>query len=205
MIPMTAGAREGADAARARGCSPRAGDACRSRRAQPLPPRSPPPCSTFPRSWPPEPWPPMSSIGTEPATAELLDVLRSRKVRVLLPVLRDDLDLDWAIYAEPGPVVARAPGAAGRPAARGWAWTRHRGRGRRAGPGAGRRRGRHPAGPRRRLLRPGAAAGPAGRPVVALLHDGELLPAVPAEPHDRQVSARRHPVGCSAAWGTVPG
>ena len=27
---------------------------------------------------------------------------------------------------------------------------------------------------------------PAGRPVVALLYDGELLPVVPSEPHDRR-------------------
>jgi 5-formyltetrahydrofolate cyclo-ligase len=42
---------------------------------------------------------------------------------------------------------------------------------------------------------------PPGRPVLALLYDGELLPAVPAEPHDRPVtgvvtpSGARHLVG----------
>ena len=48
------------------------------------------------------------SIGTEPPTAELLDALRSRDARVLVPVLREDRDLDWAIYENraqmsPGP------------------------------------------------------------------------------------------------------
>ena len=36
---------------------------------------------------------------------------------------------------------------------------------------------------------------PAGVPVVALLYDGELLPAVPSEPHDRRVTAVVTPSG----------
>ncbi|MEV3990396.1 5-formyltetrahydrofolate cyclo-ligase [Streptomyces sp. NPDC049837] len=38
------------------------------------------------------------SIGSEPGTRALLDVLRERGVRVLLPVLLEDNDLDWAVY-----------------------------------------------------------------------------------------------------------
>ena len=79
------------------------------------------------------------SIGTEPPTAELLDVLRSRDARVLVPVLREDLDLDWAIYENRDADVARRPWHVGpRRAAAGRG--RRRGRGRRAGAGAGRGR-----------------------------------------------------------------
>jgi 5-formyltetrahydrofolate cyclo-ligase len=39
-----------------------------------------------------------ASIGTEPDTTELLDALTARGVRVLLPILRPDFDLDWAVY-----------------------------------------------------------------------------------------------------------
>ncbi|MDN3293042.1 5-formyltetrahydrofolate cyclo-ligase [Streptomyces ficellus] len=38
------------------------------------------------------------SIGSEPGTRALLDALRERGVRVLLPVLLEDNDLDWAAY-----------------------------------------------------------------------------------------------------------
>ncbi|MFF9865159.1 5-formyltetrahydrofolate cyclo-ligase [Streptomyces sp. NPDC013953] len=38
------------------------------------------------------------SMGTEPGTRALLDTLRARGVRVLLPVLLPDNDLDWAAY-----------------------------------------------------------------------------------------------------------
>jgi 5-formyltetrahydrofolate cyclo-ligase len=39
------------------------------------------------------------SVGREPGTRELVDALHARGVRVLLPVLLDDNDLDWAAYA----------------------------------------------------------------------------------------------------------
>jgi 5-formyltetrahydrofolate cyclo-ligase len=134
------------------------------------------------------------SIGTEPPTAELLDVLRSRDVRLLVPVLRDDLDLDWAIYENPDKmspshremwtpegdllglqavaeadvvlVPALAIGADGTRLGRG-------------------------GGSYDRAL----ARVPAGRPLIALLYDGELLPGVPAEPHDRRVTAVITPSG----------
>ncbi|MFD7290078.1 5-formyltetrahydrofolate cyclo-ligase [Streptomyces sp. NPDC059863] len=38
------------------------------------------------------------SVGREPGTRALLDALRARGVRVLLPVLLADNDLDWAEY-----------------------------------------------------------------------------------------------------------
>lgn len=134
------------------------------------------------------------SIGTEPPTAELLDVLRSRDVRVLLPVLRDDLDLDWAIYENRDQM---SPGPRG-------LWTPKGGR---LGVDAvaeadvvlvpalavgadGTRLGRGGGSYDRALSRV-----PAGRPVVALLYDGELLPAVPAEPHDRRVTTVVTPAG----------
>ncbi|MBD0672606.1 5-formyltetrahydrofolate cyclo-ligase, partial [Streptomyces sp. CBMA156] len=41
------------------------------------------------------------SVGSEPGTRPLLDALRERGVRVLLPVLLPDNDLDWAEYAGP--------------------------------------------------------------------------------------------------------
>lgn len=39
------------------------------------------------------------SVGNEPGTLALLDALRARGVRVLLPVLLADNDLDWGAYA----------------------------------------------------------------------------------------------------------
>jgi 5-formyltetrahydrofolate cyclo-ligase len=127
------------------------------------------------------------SIGTEPATPTLVETLQSRGVRVLVPVLRDDLDLDWAEY---GDSTAIAQGSGG-------LWI--------------------PDGPRlgvhsiaevdalvvpalavdRRGSRLGRGGGsydralarvPAGRPVLALLYDGECPEVVPTEPHDRRVT-----------------
>lgn len=134
------------------------------------------------------------SIGTEPATAELLAHLRSRDVRVLLPVLRADLDLDWAIYDESRPLTRDARGL----------WTPET-------PGLGldavatadvvvvpalavgrdgTRLGRGGGSYDRALARV-----PGGRLVAALLYDGELLPEVPAEPHDRPVDVAALPSG----------
>lgn len=134
------------------------------------------------------------SFGTEPSTAELLARLRSRGVRVLLPVLRADLDLDWAIYGGPQGVVQGGRGP-GRPA------------GTPLGVDSladadvvvvpalavgadGTRLGRGGGSYDRALARV-----PAGRPVVALLYDGELLPAVPTEDHDRRVDLAVQPAG----------
>jgi 5-formyltetrahydrofolate cyclo-ligase len=142
------------------------------------------------------------SFGTEPSTAVLLAELRSRDVRVLLPVLCSDLDLDWAIYDE---------SAAGAKDVRG-VWT--------------------PAGPRlgvdavaaadvvvvpalavghdgTRLGRGGGsydralARVPAARVVATLLYEGELLAEVPREPHDRAVDVVALPSGVRRLRGAA--
>src|ERR1043165_1495124 len=46
------------------------------------------------------------SVGSEPGTLVLLDALRARGVRVLLPVLLPDNDLDWGAYAGPDSLVS---------------------------------------------------------------------------------------------------
>ncbi|MGH8970323.1 MAG: 5-formyltetrahydrofolate cyclo-ligase [Actinomycetes bacterium] len=136
------------------------------------------------------------AIGTEPPTADLVEALWSRGTRVILPLLRDDLDLDWAEYDGPGRVAQGLRGL----------WTPT---GPRLGVHAvattdvllvpalavdrsGRRLGRGGGSYDRALARV-----PAGRPVVALLYAGELHPGVPVEPHDRPVTAAALPSGVS--------
>lgn len=132
------------------------------------------------------------SVGTEPGTTLLLDRLRAAGKRVLLPVLLPDDDLDWATYdgalhparrglLEPGgpalgvDAIATAdavlvPGLA---------------------VGAdGTRLGRGGGSYDRALGRV-----PVGTFTCVLLYDDELLPAVPAEPHDRPVTAAATPTG----------
>jgi 5-formyltetrahydrofolate cyclo-ligase len=126
------------------------------------------------------------SVGAEPDTRGLVYALWKRGTYVILPLLRPDGDLDWASYEGPDSL---APGPRGllepTEAARGvdavaraslvlapaLAVDRH-----------GNRLGRGGASFDRALARVGAQV-----PVVALLHDGELLERVPAEPHDRPV------------------
>ncbi|MFI7607010.1 5-formyltetrahydrofolate cyclo-ligase [Micromonospora sp. NPDC049366] len=130
-------------------------------------------------------------VGSEPGGPELPEVLHAALPpggELLLPVLRSDLDLDWAAYAGPDGLAAAGRGM------------------------------REPTGPRlgptvitdvdllvvpalavdRRGLRLGRGGGSYDRALarvresaltVVPLHDGELVPAVPAEPHDRPVSA----------------
>ena len=42
-----------------------------------------------------------ASTATEPGTRDLLEALQARGLRVLLPLLRDDFDLDWAELTDP--------------------------------------------------------------------------------------------------------
>lgn len=133
------------------------------------------------------------SVGREPGTRELLEELRARGTVVLLPVLLADDDLDWARYG--GPEALRAAG---------------RGLLEPAGPclgpeavrtaeavllpglavdGRGLRLGRGGGSYDRVLARLADGGGGAGPALVVLLYDGEVLDRVPAEPHDRPVTA----------------
>ncbi|MGW4431661.1 5-formyltetrahydrofolate cyclo-ligase [Streptomyces tendae] len=141
------------------------------------------------------------SVGAEPGTLALLDALRARGVRVLLPALLPDNDLDWGEYTGEGSL----------------ARVRHGGRmelfepaGERLGPdavtradvvllpgvavdGRGLRLGRG-GGSYDRVLARLAAAG--ARPaLLVLLYDREVVARVPAEPHDRPVDAVVTPSG----------
>jgi len=138
-------------------------------------------------------------VGREPGSVRLLDALRSGDTEVLLPVVGTD-GLDWARYAGANRLVAGAFGT------------------------------REPDGPRLnpaalvavdavlvpalgvdhrgiRLGRGGGyydralAAVPPGIPLVALLHDGELVARLPADPWDRSVTAAVSPSG---GWTELP-
>ncbi|MFF4834657.1 5-formyltetrahydrofolate cyclo-ligase [Streptomyces sp. NPDC001315] len=135
------------------------------------------------------------SVGSEPGTLALLDALRTRGVRVLLPALLPDNDLDWGAYAGAGSL----------------ARVRHGGKmallepaGARLGPDAvttadvvllpglavdarGMRLGRGGGSYDRVLARlERAGAHPA---LVVLLYDSEVVAHVPEEAHDRPVHA----------------
>ena len=124
------------------------------------------------------------AVGTEPGTAALLTALAERHVQVLLPVLLPDHDLDWASAADgirPGPHGLLEP--------------------------SGPRLGRDAVADCRIVVVPALAVDRAGHRlgrgggsydralprtrglVVALLHDGESVVALPAEPHDAPVDA----------------
>jgi 5-formyltetrahydrofolate cyclo-ligase len=125
------------------------------------------------------------SFGTEPATKNLVDNLRSRGVHVLVPVVGDDLDLDWAQYGGTWPNTRnqayQPPGALLGVTAIADADVivvpalAVDARGMRLGRGRG-------------FYDRALARVPAGRSVIALLYDGECPVAVPAEPHDRRVT-----------------
>ncbi|MFC5666738.1 5-formyltetrahydrofolate cyclo-ligase [Kitasatospora misakiensis] len=137
------------------------------------------------------------SVGAEPGTRPLLDALRACGLRVLLPVLLADNDLDWAEYAGPGALAPAGRGllepvgerlgpeavtGAGLVLLPGLAVDR---RGLRLGRGGG---------SYDRVLARLERAGT--RPVLAvLLYEHELLDAVPAEPHDRPVDLALTPSG----------
>ncbi|MEV4118066.1 5-formyltetrahydrofolate cyclo-ligase [Micromonospora sp. NPDC049645] len=130
-------------------------------------------------------------VGSEPGGHDLPEVLRAAlpyDAELLLPVLLADLDLDWAAYTGPAALIAAGRGIR-EPA------------GARLGVAAvaqaelvvvpalavdrlGRRLGRGGGSYDRALARV-----PEATLTVALLHDGELVEALPAEPHDRRVRA----------------
>jgi len=141
------------------------------------------------------------SVGSEPGTLALLDALRERGVRVLLPALLPDNDLDWGAYTGEGSV----------------ARVQHGGKmalfepsGDRLGPDAvtgadvvllpglavdsrGMRLGRGGGSYDRVLARlERAGARPA---LVVLLYDTEVVAEVPTEAHDRPVHAVVTPSG----------
>ncbi|THA74560.1 5-formyltetrahydrofolate cyclo-ligase [Streptomyces sp. A0642] len=137
------------------------------------------------------------SVGREPGTRALLDALRSRGVRVLLPVLLADNDLDWAPY-EGAESLRKAGRGLLEPA------------GKRLGPDAvlaaeavllpglavdtrGMRLGRG-GGSYDRVLARLAAAG-AHPALIVLLYDDEVAARVPEEPHDHPVDAVVTPAG----------
>ncbi|WUM77294.1 5-formyltetrahydrofolate cyclo-ligase [Streptomyces sp. NBC_00328] len=141
------------------------------------------------------------SVGSEPGTLALLDALRARGVRVILPVLLPDNDLDWGEYT----------------GADSLAEVRHGGKmallepaGERLGPAAvqdadavllpglavdarGMRLGRGGGSYDRVLARlERSGADPA---LVVLLYDTEVVDRVPEEAHDRPVHAVVTPLG----------
>jgi 5-formyltetrahydrofolate cyclo-ligase len=141
------------------------------------------------------------SVGNEPGTLALLDALHARGVRVLLPVLLEDNDLDWGMYEGEDSLVRVQHGgkmALLEPA------------GERLGPDAvtgadavllpglavdarGMRLGRGGGSYDRVLARlERAGADPA---LVVLLYDTEVVDRVPEEPHDRPVHAVVTPSG----------
>lgn len=135
------------------------------------------------------------SFGTEPDTRGLVFALWKHGATVMLPVLREDDDLDWAVYDGPDtlapgryglmePVDARRGVDAIRTAALVIvpALAVDRRTGVRLGRGGG------------SFDRALGRVGP-NVPTVALLHDGELRDDVPAEPHDRPVRFAATPSG----------
>jgi 5-formyltetrahydrofolate cyclo-ligase len=138
------------------------------------------------------------SVGTEPDTRGLIFALWKRGSYVVLPVLLPDGDLDWASYEGPDSL---APGPRGllqpvEPV---------RGAGTIARADvvlvpalavdvSGNRLGRGGGSYDRALARVGEQV-----PVIALLYDAELLPAVPVMPHDQRVRAVARP-GHGITW-----
>lgn len=134
------------------------------------------------------------SVGSEPGTTLLLDALNAAGKRVILPVLLPDNDLDWAAYAGPESLAAA---------------------GRALLEPTGQRLGVDAVATADVVLVPGLAVGstglrmgrgggsydralarvPVGTFTCVLLHADEVLDHVPAEPHDRPVSAVVTPEG----------
>jgi 5-formyltetrahydrofolate cyclo-ligase len=134
------------------------------------------------------------STASEPGTGILLDALVDAGKRVILPVLRPDDDLDWAVYEDESSLL---------PARRGILEP------------AGRRLGIEAVATADVVLVPGLAVShdgvrlgrgggsydralarvPAGTFTCVLLHDGEVGRDVPVAQHDRAVAAAATPRG----------
>ena len=132
------------------------------------------------------------SVGTEPDTHGLIFALWKRGSYVVLPVLLPDGDLDWASYEGPDSLApgprgllqpvepVRGPGTVARadvvfvPAL--------------AIDVSGNRLGRGGGSYDRALARVSGQI-----PTIGLIYDDELVPSVPAEPHDRAVRAVARP------------
>jgi 5-formyltetrahydrofolate cyclo-ligase len=138
------------------------------------------------------------SVGREPGTGPLLDGLVGLGKRVVLPVLQPDLDLDWAVYRGPTSLLRAGRGLL-EPA------------GPLLGPDAlatadlvlvpglavdrtGLRLGRGGGSYDRALAR-------ATGTTVVLLNSEEVLPEVPAAPHDRRVDAVATELGLTRLGG----
>ncbi|HET7327913.1 MAG TPA: 5-formyltetrahydrofolate cyclo-ligase [Nocardioidaceae bacterium] len=139
--------------------------------------------------------------GTEPPTLPLLTEMRHRGVRVVLPVLLADNDLDWAEFTDESELVSAgrgllepagprlgvaAPGSFDAMLVPGVAVGRD---GLRLGRGGG---------SYDRVLARIAPAENAGRPspwICVVLFDHEILDGVPADAHDRSVAAAATPSG----------
>ncbi|MFF4663913.1 5-formyltetrahydrofolate cyclo-ligase [Streptomyces sp. NPDC001282] len=147
------------------------------------------------------------SVGSEPGTRVLLDALRARGVRVLLPVLLPDNDLDWSAYEGAGRLVRAGRGLLepdgerlGRDAVLeadavllpGLAVDA---RGMRLGRGGG---------SYDRVLARLTAAG-AHPALIVLLYDDEVVARVPVEPHDHPVDVVVTPAATRRTGRTAPG
>lgn len=119
------------------------------------------------------------SFGTEPPTDALVAAVEAAGADVLLPVLLPDRDLDWSLG--PGGVLLGVDAVATCDLVVVPALAVDR---------QGVRLGRGGGSYDRALARV-----PAGVLTVALLHDGELVDALPCEPHDVPVAAVATPTG----------
>jgi len=132
-------------------------------------------------------------IRGEPHTLPLLAALRARGVRVVLPLLRDDLDLEWADYdGDPATLTAGPRGVLHPPGPSlgvdGIAVAELVLAPALAVDGEGRRLGQGGGSYDRALARTGA-------PALAVVFDDEVIAEVPAEPHDRPVTGALTPAG----------
>jgi 5-formyltetrahydrofolate cyclo-ligase len=140
---------------------------------------------------------------TEPPTLALLEALRAHGRRVLLPVLREDMDLEWAAFES---AAALTPARLGllEPAAASLGVEGIAAAGLVLAPAlavdaAGRRLGQGGGSYDRALERAGD-----GAPVVAIVFDEEVLDdAIPVEPHDRRVAGVLTPGG-GLRWLAAP-